>query len=100
MSQADDPKIIRNLKEKVLGQMNNYTGEEIHVNSTYNDLIFAYWHYVDGFPEHGFRSPNNLTSIEPIARAIRLLPGRVKNIKSEQRIRTYYSPKVQEISLR
>ena len=93
---ADDPKIVKNLKEKVLGNINSFTGEKIHVNSTYNDLIFAYWHYVDGFPEHGFRSPNNLTSIEPIARAIRLLPDRVRNIKAEQRIREYYSKDIQD----
>ncbi len=96
---ADDPKIVKNLKEMVLGKINSFTGEELHVNSTYNDLIFGYWHYVEGFPERGFRSPNNLTSIEPIARAIRLLPNRVKNIKAEERIRTYYSPKVQEMIL-
>lgn len=96
---ADDPKILKNLKEKVLGTMNSFTGEPLQVNSTYNDLVFGYWHVVDGFPEHGFRSPNNLTSIEPITRAIRLLPGRVKNIKAEQRIREYYTPKVQAIAL-
>lgn len=94
---ADDPKILRNLKEKILGQINGYTGEPLTVNSTYNDLIFAYWIIIDGFPNRGFRSPNELTSVEPIARAIRLLPGREKNIKAEQRIRKYYSPRIVDL---
>jgi len=94
---ADDPKILGNLKNKVLGQMNSFTGETLTKDSTYNDLIFAYWTNIDGYPEKGFRSPNQLTSVEPIARAIRLLPGREKNIKAEQRIRKYYSPKVVDI---
>jgi len=93
---ADDPKIVKNLKEKVLGTQSFYTADELIVNSTYNDLIFGYWNNIDNFPE-SFRTPNQLTSIEPIARAIRLLPNRVKNIKAEQRIRTYYSKETQDL---
>jgi len=94
---ADDPKILRCLKEKVIGQINSYTGEKLTVNSTYNDLIFAYWNYVNGFPDHGFYTPNQLASIEPIARAIRLLPNREKNIKAEERIRRFYSMEPPEL---
>lgn len=98
MTLADDPKIVKNLKEKVLGTQSFYTVDQLITNSTYNDLIFGYWNKVDNFPE-SFRTPNQLTSVEPIARAIRLLPNREKNIKAEQRIRKFYSKETQDMIL-
>ena len=86
---ADDPKILRNLGA-MIGQSNPWSNEKLHVNSTYNDLIFCYWYYFDEFLKFVLK-PNKLTSVEPIARAIRLLPGREKNIKMQARIAKYYS---------
>ncbi len=86
---ADDPKVLANLK-RIMGKINPFTQKLLHVNSTYNDIIFTYWHYFDNYGKTTFQ-PNRLTSVEPINRAIRLLPGREKNIKMELRIRRYYS---------
>jgi len=85
-----DPKLVRNLKA-MMGKKNYWTGETLNENSTYNDLIWNYWHYYDGFPDQGFLKPNELTSFTPIDRAIRELPNRIKNISQQKRIRDHYS---------
>jgi len=86
----EDSKILRNLKD-MLGKKNYWTGEILNENSTYNDLIWNYWHYYDGFPDRGFLKPNELTSFTPIDRGIRELPNRIKNISQQRRIREHYS---------
>ena len=85
-----DSKLVKNLKF-IIGKENFWTKELLNVNSTYNDLIWNYWHYFDGFPETGFLKPNDLTSFTGIDRAIRELPGRIKNISEQERYRKYYS---------
>ena len=87
--QADDPKILANLK-KMLGKTNPFTHIVLHENSTYNDLIFSYWFFYDKYGQTSFQ-PNRLTSIPALDRAVRLLPGRIKNIHLQERIRRYYS---------
>jgi len=86
---TEDSKILKNLKS-IIGRPNYWTKEQLTENSTYNDLIFNYWHYFDGFPESGFFHPNDLTSLTPIDRAIRQLEGRVKNISEQMRMSKYY----------
>ena len=85
----EDSKVLKNLKS-IIGKENYWTHEPLTENSTYNDLIFNYWHYFDGFPESGFFHPNDLTSLTPIDRAIRQLEGRVKNISEQMRMSKYY----------
>lgn len=88
---ADDPKILANLKRLIAKGMHNpWEKVPLHVNSTYNDLVFSYWYYYDDYSKNALK-PNKLTSIEPITRAIRLLAGREKNIKMQTRIAKYYA---------
>lgn len=90
MSETKESKVLRNLKS-LIGQKNFWTNENLNVNSSYNDLIWNYWHYFDGFPESGFLKPNDLSSLTGIDRAIRDLPGRIKNLSEQERFRRYYS---------
>lgn len=85
-----ESKTLKNVKQ-LIGQTNYWTHETLHENSSYNDLLFNYWHYFDGYPESTFLMPNALTSFTPIDRAIRQLPGRIKNISEQERLRKYYT---------
>ena len=90
MNQSES-KTLKNLLELTNGSYQNYWSKEtLQVNSTYNDLIWNYWHYFDGFPDKGYLHPNELSSFTGIDRAIRSLPGRIKSISEAERMRKYY----------
>ena len=74
----------------MMGQPNPFTNEELHVNSTYNDLILSYWFFYDRFGQVTTK-PNSLTNIPSIDRVIRDLPNRKKNEPKEKKYREFYS---------
>lgn len=87
-----EPKVFSNLKLLCNGEfINPWTNKVITQNDIYNDLLFCYWYFFDGFMrEEVFFKPNNLTSFTPIDRGIRELPEREKNISEQERYRKYY----------
>ena len=74
----------------MMGEPNKwYKGRVFHVNSSYNDLLLGYWVKYDKFMLEAL-VPNNLTSMTAIDRAIRSLPGRLKNISNKERMQRFY----------
>lgn len=92
-----ESKIFSNLKLLCNGEFTNpWTNRTITQNDTYNDLLFCYWYFFDGFMRSDdFFKPQNMTSFTPVDRGIRQLPGREKNISEEKRYYKYYSKKPQ-----
>jgi len=83
----------RTIRENLMGMMgrvNPWTGEEIGVNDTYNNLLFCYLHFYHRFGDVVFR-PNDLPSYTSIDRVIRDLPNREKNVTREEEYREEYS---------
>ena len=80
---------VKNLMQMMGGPNKWYKNQVFHVNSSYNDLLLGYWTIYDNFMLEAL-VPNNLTSMTAIDRAIRLLPGRLKNISNKERMQRFY----------
>ena len=81
---------IRDNLAKMMGLQNPFNGMEIHENSSYNDLLFCYYHYYCNLGNTVLK-PNDLPSYTAIDRVIRDLPNRKKNMSEEERYRIFYS---------
>ena len=85
--------IYKNLN-LMMGKNNPFTGEQLHPNSSYNDLLFSYYHYYHKLGDIPLK-PNFLPTYTAIDRVIRELPGREKNLSEEARYHKFYAGMLQ-----
>lgn len=84
--------IYKNLMD-MMGKQNPFTGEELHQNSSYNDLLFCYLHFYHQLGEVPLK-PHQLPSYTAIDRVIRDLPNREKNLSEESRYHKFYATRL------
>jgi len=84
--------IYQNLMS-MMGKSNPFTGEELHQNSSYNDLLFSYYHFYHKLGDVALK-PNNLPTFTSIDRVIRELPAREKNLTEEARYHKFYAGRI------
>lgn len=90
---VEEIKSIKGQIKNLLGKKNPWTQQEIHENSTYNDIYFCLLYYYYGFGEVPFH-PHKVPSFTAVDRAIRELYcplGRVVKISEQRRVRDYYA---------